>query len=190
MTKQHECHVFTIWGCLLGVDLPIGLAMLYDFFIYQAYLHKEALFPSYVHGLFVIVMLLAGIGPYYAQVWYFTKPNHEKKIDYFLYGVGFLTCLLIGVIIMLTGGILRSLFSFYLIYLPSIVAIAFAKTKQGLVILCGTAAMMIFIGLKWEFLPKEYMDFYGSASFKIGCFIIAIIQLMSIIKLERKERTA
>ena len=190
ITKQQQCHIFMFWGCLLGVDVPIGLAMLYDFFIHQWHFQKEPLFPSLVYGLFVVVMVIVLVGPYYAQLWYNLNSSREKHIDMFLYAIGFVTCILMGLIIMETGGVLRSIFSFYLIYLPSIVAIAFTKTRYGLITVSITSAVMIFIGLRWEVMPTAYMDFYGCTIFKIGYWLIAIIQLIAIVSVEGRAKTA
>lgn len=191
LKKEQECHVFAKWGCLLGLGAPIGLAMLYDFFGSRPHL----VFPRHVHGLFVITAAVAIVGAYFAKHWYSICTNDAakvKRIDFFLYAIGVVTCLLIGLIVVFTGGVLRSVFSYYFLYLPSIVAVSFTPAEdskgRGLIFVSLTCAAMIAVGLLFATTESQtYKAFCDSAPRKFGHFAIAVIQLSAIILIERKR---
>ena len=195
--RESECHVFAKWGCHLGVGVPIALIMLYDLFGGHRYFQSTDIFPRHVIGLGIVTILVASLGSYFAKHWYSkcaAASLTEKRVDVFLYGVGVATCILLGIIVAYTGGVLLSPFSYYFLYLPSIVAVSFtpnpASKGRGLIVVSLTCAIMIAVGLfNAGPISTEYKAFCESLPRKIAYFIIAAIQFLAIILIERKEQT-
>jgi len=102
------------------------------------------------------------------------------------------TSVLVGVVVLLTGGALRSIFAFYLLYLPMVVAVAFTPSPgtkaKGLIITSFACAVMIFASLCLGTETAQYRDvFYGSFPYKSEYFLVSLIQLGAIIGIERKS---
>jgi len=180
---HHELELFTRWGCGLGVAAPLVTAFLYDI------ISGQQIFSNKLYCLFGVTPLVAYMGSYHTLQSVVKGKIRPLQVRVQLYIIGILTSLSMGMIIVMTGGILRSVFSFYLLYLPSIVAIAFTPSKttkgRGLIITSLTCAIMIIVGLRYGVETSQYTEFYGSFTYKFGYFLVSLIQLSAFIFIER-----
>jgi len=184
MKKKEECYIFFCWGCFFGICIPLFSVLLIDIFYYIPNI-KKSILTFYGMGLSIIVIATSLSGTFISYRLYDTRPHMEKQVDYLLYLIGFFVCFFIGILVVLTGGVLKSLFSFYFIYLPSVVAVAFSSKKNnGLKIVSLLCILMIVIGLFFPVENSEYNKFYSTMMHKMFYLGIAIMQLFAIFFLE------
>lgn len=175
--KAKEAKNFFIWACLLGLAIPI----LACFII--AYVRGRESLPLklILEALSAIIIALGGVAS--ALYCYHIHPNIHKCTDYLLYVVSVIVCIIVGTLIRDTGGMINSVFSYYLIYLPSVVAIAFTPTsrwKKGLFFTALICFIMAVIGFYGNCSDKIFDD--EVKFFRVG---ITLIQLLAIYMLER-----
>ncbi len=194
-TLRTELRIFVNWACALGVALPLVLAGLLELYRYKCNV-PTVFFPELYFMGFLTLIVALGI-PYYLSNWFTEHPNSVGAIKVWLYVLGCATAGCMGVIIVYSGGVLKSPFAFYLLYIPSIVALAFTPTSPKLLKSPGVLIASVVCGLLmlWGLFCAEeapgYKTFYDSHLHRYGCLVIIIIQLASIVRLRdmRKSMT-
>lgn len=168
-------------------------------------------FGDLVYLLFLTTLCVALGGPLYILHLRLKKPNVDAtsaddpiRIERrWLYGVGASTAALMGSIVALTGGPLKSPFVFYLLYLPSVTAVCFTpavkkKTTSfwktwleapGTLIVAVVCGLFLVVGVLWQRVPPAFTAYHGSPMHKIWYLLMVGIQLFSIVWMEHKGRT-
>lgn len=194
-TLRKEMDTFVTWGCVLGIALPVSLALLFDIirvFVFD----KPNIFFGLLYLIFFATIGISGFGSYYVSSWITNHPDRTRTARVLLYILGAGTAILMGVTVVCSGGVLRSPFTFFLLYLPAIVGIAFTPTSDnvikspGVLMICLLCGIMMLGGVLFSFEPPGFADFQGSCAHKIGYLTTSGIQLLSIILVVRKKATA
>ena len=141
--KKIECRHFGYYVGLCAVFIPLLLVAAF-----------HAFYPITQNGklMVVIVLLLAvAIYPLFAYTFYDNKLDKKKEryVDYSFYASGLITLLLVGYIVLHTGGMSHSIFAFFFFFFPSAVAIAF-ETNFGLFLVCITSFFSVVMNLCYE----------------------------------------
>ena len=143
---------------------------------------------------FFTLLIAFGI-PYYLSTWFTEHPNSVKTVKVWLYVLGCSTAVCMGVLIVYSGGVLRSPFAFYLLYIPSIVALAFTPTSPKLLMSPGVLIASVVCGILmvWGLFCAEeapgYKAFYDSHTHRYGCLVMITIQLASIVRLRNMRKS-
>jgi len=158
-TKWQCCKIFHHFICVLGILVPLlyFLAIfIYPFavarFLSLPITDSKILMPIddlLVFVLWAVLLLVAALLLPFWAMGHYTKDrkDNEKYGDWILYFCGFITIVLIALIVYWTGGINHSLMSFYFFFIPAAIAIVF-NGRKGLLItgICCMVSIVILFG--------------------------------------------
>lgn len=200
-----ELSIFILWACVFGIMVPLLCAVISDVVFKFLYSKPEQFaFGTLYYLLFLVTICVALGGPIVALFKYLPATTNESSdtnspspttARTWLYATGIITAVLMGIAVMFTGGPLDSPFCFYLLYLPSVTAVAFTPSPstrvkaQGVLIVGILCGAFLLGGVLWSYTPQHFEDnFLKSAVHKVWYCLIVVIQLLSIVLIERGQR--
>lgn len=178
--KKDNCWRLFFFGSF-GILLPLVVVTVYDIFLRIQEI-KQGRYILVVIFTCIITLLTGS-----AYIFYDRYPKKENRIDIFLYIIGALEMLAVGYLVYLTGGAQDSIFTFYFLFVPSIVAISF-KAKWGLVTVCVTSFIAILINEIFVKPTNVYEVYAKTEHYKYQYIITIAIQLFMIFLLEISTR--
>ena len=141
--KKIACKHFGVYVGVLAVFIPLLLVTLFHSF-YPITQNDKLM-------LFIVLLMAVATYPLLAYTFYDEALDKKKEryVDYSLYASGLITLVLVGYIVLHTGGISHSIFAFFFFFFPSAVAIAF-EASFGLGLVCITSFISVVINLYAE----------------------------------------
>ena len=178
--KKNATLRFAFFVGLGGIIVPCFVTL-----FYHSWQARITTFTSFT--LIMVALVIVAASPFLAYVSYDKRPKWETKTDWFLYSVGVLAVILIAVIVHHTGGLPYSLFTFFFLFVPSAVAIAF-EARTGLKFVCFASFLAIAYNLLKPALELPDSP-YTSASYKLTYIVFVGLHLLIIYFLETRGRT-
>jgi len=189
---KRDCDRFVLWGCVVGIDAPFLLLLIWDVVCHDNAPGKQKILGGWLILLLILVCLAGTVGTYMAvsklNSDQLTADDRLSKASTALYLVGVIVAALTGLVVVFTGGVLKSIFSYYLLYLPAVVAVAFARSRRGVILVSAMCLLMLGIGLLFEHETTGYTEFYGSPMHKCGLWAFSLFQVFVVVYLEFTER--
>ena len=180
--KKIACKHFGFYVGVLAVFVPLLLVTLFHSF-YPITQNNKLM-------LSIVLLMAVATYPLLAYTFYDEKIDEKKEryIDYSLYVSGLVTIILVGYIVLYTGGLSHSIFSFFFFFFPSAVAIAF-DASFGLGLVCFTSFFSITMNLYAEHMKTIPTDsaVFETTEYLILYVIFVAIHLLVIYLLETKS---
>lgn len=154
--RKDSCYKFFIYACLYGILIPTFLLIVYDLIVPT---FQQGLVKFYLFAIMAIVCY-----PLIAYILYDKNSISPEAIDVSLRLTGAITIILVGISVHYTGGMEKSLMSYFFFFIPSAVAIAYDANKSlKIIIPLSLIAVTLNLLVKTDLKPFEnsiYLMFY------------------------------
>jgi hypothetical protein len=180
-SKKNRCKIFGFYGTAIGLGGPTVLSCIY-------YCGLCDMNNIGVLSGFIMLFIIA-LSPPYIHLLYGGDDAKNEKVDKILYTIGTIAVIVTAYIVFFTGGMKHSFLSFYFLYMPSVIAIAFDAHK-GLLWICITGALAVIAIFMFSYIWPQNIPNVEPEYIYIFLYVMNIsIQFIAIYLLECENKT-